>query len=133
MSELSTISIKRSITIRAVVTPSWKEGDVFFSVNGINIAESITIDSVIENNLTISCYPNPAADYVNVELNTSYETDSDIYLVDNLGKVIYYSNYLLNTGVNRIVIPLDNVSKGIYYLEVKADNFVQRVKIDVLY
>ena len=70
---------------------------------------------------------------MNVELNTSYETDSDIYLVDNLGKVIYYSNYLLNTGVNRIVIPLDNVSKGIYYIEVKASNFVQRVKIDVLY
>ena len=47
--------------------------------------------------------------------------------------MIYYSNYLLNSGVNRIVIPLDNVSKGIYYLEVLGNNFVERVKIDVLY
>ena len=115
------------------IIPSWKEGDDLFSINGINIAESIIIEPVIDGGLTVNCYPNPASDYVNVELNSSIETNSEIYLVDNLGKVIYYSNYLLNSGVNRIVIPLDNVSKGIYYLEVLGNNFVERVKIDVLY
>ena len=124
---------KKSSNEVFTITPSWKEGDDFFSVNGINIAESITIEPVIDGGLTVNCYPNPASDYVNVELNSSIEVNSGLYLIDNIGKVVYYSNYLLNSGVNRIVIPLDDVSKGIYYLEVKADNFVQRVKIDVLY
>ena len=115
------------------IIPTWKEGDDLFSLNGINIAESIIIEPAMNSSLTITCYPNPASDYINVELNVSDDTNSNIYLVDNLGKVIYFSNYLLNSGVNRIVIPLDNVSKGIYYLEVSGNNFVERMKIDILY
>ena len=115
------------------IIPSWREGDDLFSVNGINVAESIIVEPLIESGLTINCYPNPASDYVNIELNSSNETNSFIYLIDNLGKVIYHSNYLLNSGVNRIIIPLDNVSNGIYYIEVKGDNFIERLKFDVLY
>ena len=115
------------------IIPSWKEGGDSFTVNGINIAESIIIEPLVESGLTINCYPNPASDYVNIELNSSNEANSIIYLIDNLGKVIHHSNYLLNSGVNRIIIPLDNVSNGIYYIEVKGDNFIERFKLDVLY
>ena len=124
---------KKSSNETFSITPSWKEGSDFFIINGINIAESIIVEFILENDVTIHCYPNPASDYVNVELSLSNDNYSVIYLTDNLGKIIYYSEYLLNSGVNRIIIPLDNVSKGIYYLEVVGNNFVERVKIDVLY
>ena len=34
------------------------EGDDLFSVNGINVAESIIVEPLIESGLTINCYPN---------------------------------------------------------------------------
>ena len=115
------------------IIPEWSEGNDNFSVNGINIAESIVIENTNKTITTINCFPNPASSFVNVEFSLESDSKLDIRLMDNLGKLIYYNTSLFNSGVNRIVLPLDNVSKGIYYIEVKGLDFVERIKFNVLY
>ena len=104
-----------------------------FSVNGINIAESIVIENTNKTITTINCFPNPASSFVNLEFSIENDSKLDISLVDNLGKLVYSNSTLFNSGVNRITLPLDNVSKGIYYIEVRGLDFVERLKLDVLY
>ena len=111
----------------------WSEGDDSFSINGINIAESVIVEISNTAITSMNCFPNPASSFVNLEFNIENDSKLDISLVDNLGKLIYSSSSLFNSGVNRITLSLDNVSKGIYYIEVRGVDFVERLKLDVLY
>tara|TARA_Y100000589_G_scaffold97018_1_gene91587 strand:+ start:5944 stop:11133 length:5190 start_codon:yes stop_codon:yes gene_type:complete len=115
------------------IVPDWSEGGDIFSVNGINIAESVVVE--ISNTVitSMNCFPNPASSFVNLEFSIENDSKLDIILVDNLGKLVYSNSSLFNSGVNRITLPLDNVSKGIYYIEVRGVDFVERLKLDVLY
>ena len=112
---------------------SVKEMDAVASANGINITESIVIENTHKIITTINCFPNPASSFVNLEFSIENDSKLDISLVDNLGKLVYSNSSLFNSGVNRITLPLDNVSKGIYYIEVRGVDFVERLKLDVLY
>ena len=115
------------------IVPEWSEGDNTFSINGINIAEFVIVE--ISNTIitSMNCFPNPASSFVNLEFSIENDSKLDIILVDNLGKLVYSNSSLFNSGVNRITLPLDNVSKGIYYIEVHGVDFVERLKLDVLY
>ena len=115
------------------IVPDWSEGSDSFSVNGVNIAESVIVE--ISNTVitSINCFPNPASSFVNLEFSIENDSKLDIILVDNLGKLVYSNSSLFNSGVNRITLPLDNVSKGIYYIEVRGVDFIERLKLDVLY
>ena len=115
------------------VVPDWSEGDDNFSVNGINIAESVIVENSNTTINSIHCFPNPASSFVNLEFNIENDSKLDVSLVDNLGKLVYSNSSVFNSGVNIITLPLDNVSKGIYYIEVMGVDFVERLKIDVLY
>ena len=115
------------------IVPEWSEGDNTFSINGINIAEFVIVE--ISNTIitSMNCFPNPASSFVNLEFSIENDSKLDVILVDNLGKLVYSNSSLFNSGVNRITLPLDNVSKGIYYIEVRGVDFVERLKLDVLY
>ena len=115
-----------------IIIPQWSEGSDNFSVNGINIAESVNIEFNNKIISSINCYPNPASSFVNIEFSIENDSKLDISLVDNLGKLVYNNSSLYNSGISRINLPLDNVSKGIYYIEVRGVDFVERIKLDVL-
>ena len=115
------------------IVPEWSEGDDSFSINGINIAESVIVEISNTAITSMNCFPNPASSFVNLEFSIENDSKLDISLVDNLGKLVYSNSSLFNSGVNRITLPLDNVSKGIYYIEVRGVDFVERLKLDVLY
>ena len=115
-----------------IIIPQWSEGGDNFSVNGINIAESVNIEFTNKIISSINCYPNPASSFVNIEFSIENDSKLDISLVDNLGKLVYNNSSSYNSGISRINLPLDNVSKGIYYIEVRGVDFVERIKLDVL-
>ena len=115
-----------------IVIPQWSEGSDNFSVNGINIAESVNVEFNDKIISSINCFPNPASSFVNLEFSIENDSKLDISLVDNLGKFVYNNSAFYNSGTSRINLPLDNVSKGIYYIEVRGVGFVERIKLDVL-
>jgi CBS domain containing-hemolysin-like protein len=78
-----------------------------------NIAES-TKD--FENNNIVSIYPNPASNYINLNINDAKV--SNINVLNIIGKKIDIN---ANTP-NPINVPLDNIAKGIYLLQFTDNN-----------
>ena len=70
-------------------------------------------------NELISVYPNPANEFVNIQLKSSEQINS-IILYNVLGKLIYKENKL-NTS-ETIKIDVSNFGKGIYFLKVNFTN-----------
>jgi hypothetical protein len=71
-----------------------------------------------DNELTFSLYPNPASEKIYIQTNINNGKDIKISIYNILGEVIY-SNSASNTSFN---IPLDNISKGIYFLQLESGN-----------
>lgn len=74
--------------------------------NGIHCAESLTI------------FPNPAKDQVNLVYNSKEAiNNAHIILIDVAGRKVFDGVYGINQGKNTISIPLRNVAKGVYMVQ----------------
>lgn len=80
-------------------------------------------------NVQIRVFPNPAIDFVTVELNLSQSQSLSYSIMDIHGRVIYNSNLLNETsGINYFTIPVNELSNGVYMLKIYSDklNSVQQ-------
>ncbi|MFY7965827.1 MAG: T9SS type A sorting domain-containing protein [Chitinophagaceae bacterium] len=68
--------------------------------------------SINSYQLSISLYPNPTKNTVNVKVNDAKQ----IRVIDMLGKVLLTNNNVIKNGITPI--PVNSLSKGIYYIEV---------------
>ena len=84
----------------------------------------------ILNGITI--YPNPAQDIVHVVFSSTYSESYEILLMDMLGKNISSYRSTSKMGENKIAIPIDNLSKGIYQLSILQGNtlYVKKLVIE---
>ncbi|WP_047545506.1 T9SS type A sorting domain-containing protein [Psychroserpens sp. Hel_I_66] len=75
--------------------------------------------SVFENNLEnqIKAYPNPVVNSLYLDLGKIF-SNIDITILDILGQKVFFKNY---SSIQTIDLPF-NVSKGMYLVEVRADN-----------
>lgn len=77
----------------------------------------------LEEHNQISIYPNPARDILNV---TGLESLSWILLRDAVGKIIFEDN-----ADQDIIIPLNNLTAGIYFLQIKNSDTTIITKIAI--
>jgi hypothetical protein len=72
----------------------------------------------IDNNLTISVFPNPFTDIISIKFHNENIQKANIQIKNNMGQTviknqeIYFSNFFIN------MLDLKSLSKGIYMLEV---------------
>lgn len=78
------------------------------------------IDNLPSVLTSIALYPNPAVDFVNVEVITARQTDISVKITNLPGETVYISEKNYAAGLNTITIPCRNFSNGIYFYEVKA-------------
>ena len=79
----------------------------------------------------IKVFPNPVDRQLNISFNTLKNADLTIYLSDISGRIVKQLNYPARQGENSFIFNLDNVSKGIYILNVQGDNNSLKYKIVV--
>ncbi len=72
-----------------------------------------------ENNNTVSIYPNPATNFINLNILDSRITD--INVVNIIGKKIGHYDITASTP-NPMRVPIDNIAKGIYLLQFTDNN-----------
>lgn len=75
------------------------------------------------NNLIISkinIYPNPATNRININLNLNSYSDIEITLFNSIGNVVY-STLIKDKKQFLKTIDVENLNKGIYFLEIKTD------------
>ena len=62
-------------------------------------------------------HPNPGVDQMNLDWIAAGASTVDVYIFDRVGRKVYdYSFDNVQTGLNRITVPLDVLSPGLYYI-----------------
>jgi hypothetical protein len=81
-----------------------------------NIAEYNTINSV-------QVYPNPATDFVTVNIVSPIKTSASIKIYNIFGQKVYDSAVNISAGNNPLVINTENLTTGLYIIHVESGNF----------
>jgi hypothetical protein len=99
-----------------------------FDLDGSNeYSKIISISSEISSDLKISdVYPNPGQDDLNFNYSVSRETDLQIRLVDNSGRIMFQTVSQVD-GNGVYSISTSEYSKGFYLLQISTDDGYQEV------
>ncbi len=68
---------------------------------------------------SIQLFPNPAKNYVLINLKGIATGNYVIRLIDVDGKILSANTYAISAGMQPVNIPLNNYSSGIYFVEVR--------------
>jgi N-acetylneuraminic acid mutarotase len=103
------------------------DGEVYI-INGTSVSEYVTeiykfdLNSVLSTheltNLSISIYPNPAIDIINIDVPGNIKYDANLY--DLQGRLII-------STTNKSVIEIQSLPLGIYFIEIKDLDSGQKV------
>ena len=90
-------------------------------------ATGCEIPLIIESKkLFNNVYPNPASNFISVELKDDIQID-DIYFIDINGKILNPKSYRKNRKL--IDVDISNINDGIYIMDIRAtDNNIIRIK-----
>ena len=88
------------------------------------------IISLSKNNHTIdiiSIYPNPAAHNISFEIITTQDTEVNIFITDNTGKIIFTDRKQLKTGNNLYTINISRFAAAAYIIKVITKSGLDKV------
>ncbi len=68
-------------------------------------------------------YPAPASDYVNIRLNSEYNTQGDISIYNLSGNIVHNKLLNITAGNQTISIPVNTLPSGLYSMRVTLDNY----------
>jgi hypothetical protein len=75
-------------------------------------------------NLNSIVYPNPAKDYINLNMNYETDKESEVLIFDCQGRLLKTYKQLVIMGYNTITIDIKELSNGFYIL--KSDGRIFR-------
>ena len=67
-------------------------------------------------------YPNPATNYVNVEVTADDAQEFSAKVVNMMGKTAYTDVFGHNGGTELYQIPVNDLAKGVYFLHLNSSN-----------
>ena len=111
--------------------------DEFTSIAGtIFLAQYIDVSDVVSGlgddftqKSPILIYPNPATSFVNISLDKTY-SNATLKIVDVTGKMVKMR--AIENSVNKISFQLDDLEKGIYFIQIlEKDNVISTEKLIV--
>jgi hypothetical protein len=94
-----------------------------------------TFDPIVVNcadikDKSISIFPNPFQSLISVSLLNISDENITVNIYDMFGKLIEKSTYRISNGFNNMItLDMGDLPAGVYYLEVKATNYVKSTKV----
>jgi PKD repeat protein len=139
--DLGTVVNENYLTATMEVTPNttdeyyfgwhcYSEADMFILyVDDFSIEKSIGVNQTIDND-SWGVFPNPAKDFVNIEVSSIVEGPFTIEMYDNSGHKVYESKF--SKGHENCKIDISEYGKGIYHLRVISDksSFIRKLVIE---
>lgn len=98
-----------------------KWGDEININSALNISNVIIIDN-------INLYPNPVKDVINLVYNLRHKSNITINIIDYSGKIISSTLIKSYTGNNNITLNTNDLTNGIYFVRIIADNTIKTIK-----
>ena len=81
---------------------------------------------VVVNELTVTAYPNPYANEVHVKIQSTLTDNADVILYDITGRTMESK---LNQQINSDIVFGQNLTPGIYVIEVRQGSESRKVKV----
>lgn len=85
----------------------------------------------VEATTGVSVYPNPANNFITVELQLGASQEVEIDLLNMLGQVVYSSKANQAAGISKVNLITGLLPRGVYLLQVKTLNGIQVRKVDL--
>jgi len=107
--------------------------NIYFDFNAPVLTEDAVVTVVgptaaqsILNNTALSIYPNPATEFVNVNVSAKIDGNVNITVVDATGKICLQQQRNLKAGYNKLLLNTSELSKGIYFVQTTSDDGLVR-------
>jgi hypothetical protein len=108
------------------ITGNWgSEQSAYFEVS-----HGVGVDEVSENSFSI--FPNPASNNATVVLNLSESDDVILEVVNTLGQHVFVQTSKMNTGSNTVEIPVEKLSTGMYYVNIRISDEMITEKLNIM-
>ncbi len=103
------------------------KGDDYYRLKAVDIDGSFSYSKTMQlsfNDLTstITYYPNPVKDVLNVVLNSTQQEPVVVEVSSLSGQTVYAKTHYLAAGSNHITIGIKNLSNQVYILKIKDSN-----------
>ncbi|MCX6244765.1 MAG: PKD domain-containing protein [Bacteroidetes bacterium] len=90
---------------------------VEFAINGSNISgvhnETLPVDFAVSD-----IYPNPVTDFASLTVNTVHSSGITVGIFSITGQSVKEIPVTLHQGVNKLTIPVADLTKGLYYVKI---------------
>jgi len=111
------------------------DGKIYYRLRQVDFdgdfeySEVVSVGGQSLNN-QLELYPNPANDFINLRGNIINQNLEDVQLILYTveGQLISQNNYTYELLSNEISISINNLSKGIYLLEAKSNDFTEIIR-----
>ena len=101
------------------------EQSVAFEVN-----HGVGLEEAVEN--TISIFPNPASNNATIALNLTVSNEVVIEVINTLGQKVIVQSLGMNAGENTVKLPVETLTNGLYYVNIKIANEMITEKLNII-
>ncbi len=95
----------------------------------INPSNVIRIIQTEQSLSRLAVFPNPFQESIQLKFNMEHSEEVNIVVYNLLGSQVLNQNVNAKKGLNQEIIDLDNLSQGIYWLQVKADGQEKTIRV----
>ncbi len=128
---IGTLSTATSVLFRFRLVTEMTYSNNFY-LDDINLTTITSINEQFNHALNLSVFPNPSNDQVSVVFDLLEDKVVEITLHDVLGKTVKtIHKQAFTNGNHSISIPVNDISKGIYFVKVNMNNIITTQKIIV--
>ena len=108
------------------IAGAWgSEQSVAFEVN-----HGVGLEEALEN--TLSIFPNPASNNATIALNLTVSNEVVIEVVNTLGQKVIVQSSRMNAGENTVKLPVETLTTGLYYVNIKIANEMITEKLNII-
>ena len=92
-------------------------------IDNVNLgAIPTSIKALATTDFNVSLYPNPSADFTNLNVTTKAATTGKVFVYNTVGQLVFEKAIALTEGANNIVIDTKNFSSGVYNVVLSSSN-----------
>lgn len=103
-----------------------------FYLDDINLTTVTSLNEQNSHTLNLSVFPNPSNDIISINFDLIEEKNIEITMSDVLGKTIKtISEKNLSSGNHNLNMAVNDLSKGVYFVKVNANNIITTQKVIV--
>lgn len=137
-SQIGSVNYLNNVSNYHFIPQSPQAGKNFYRLRLVDIDGKYTYSNILPVNISsngneLLIYPNPASNYISLQLNSDGRQLINVVIFDNVGKCLISKNILAEKGDNYISLPdVKNLPSGIYLMKVNTGSkmFVEKFVVE---